>query len=141
AGERAYRLARAGAEVELAARQVTVSRFAILAIERDVTTVDVAVEVSCSSGTYVRALARNLGSALGVGGHLTALRRTRVGPFTIDGARTLEQLAEAEHPITLLLPDAVRAAMPVRAISDHEARELSFGRAIAAGGIDGTYGA
>src|SRR6201999_2893651 len=101
AGERAYRLARAGAEVELAARQVTVSRFAILAIERDVTTVDVAVEVSCSSGTYVRALARDLGAALGVGGHLTALRRTRVGPFGLEDARTLEQLAELADPVTV----------------------------------------
>jgi tRNA pseudouridine55 synthase len=91
AGERAYRLARAGADVELAARQVTVSRFAVTGLERGPATVDLEVEVTCSSGTYVRALARDVGAALGVGGHLTRLRRTRVGPFGLESARTLEE--------------------------------------------------
>jgi tRNA pseudouridine55 synthase len=91
-GERAYRLARAGAEVELAARQVTVRRFVVTGLARGSTTVDLEVEVTCSSGTYIRALARDLGTALGVGGHLTRLRRTRVGPFGLDRAHTLEEL-------------------------------------------------
>jgi tRNA pseudouridine55 synthase len=97
--------------------------------------------VECSSGTYVRALARDLGAALGVGGHLTALRRTRVGPFTLDRASTLDVLAQASDPITLPLADAVRAAFPVRPVDDAEARELSFGRSLAPRGIDGVHGA
>src|SRR5207248_3021096 len=84
-GRRAYARVRAGEEVELPARPVTVSEFRLL--DRRGTDLDVTVE--CSSGTYVRALARDLGAALGVGGHLTALRRTRVGPFTLGHASTL----------------------------------------------------
>ena len=141
-GERAYKRARTGEAVELPARPVTVSRFDVLRMTRsDTDLLDVDVEVECSSGTYVRALARDLGAALGVGGHLTALRRTRVGPFTLDRARTLGQLAELGDPVTLALPDAVRAALPVREVSYDEARELSFGRAIPVAGVTGTYGA
>ena len=140
-GERAYKRARAGETVELPARPVTVSRFEAVAWRRDGDRVDVDVEVACSSGTYVRALARDLGAALGVGGHLTALRRTRVGPFTIADARTLEQLAELPDPVTLPLPAAVRAAMPVREIDAAEARALSYGQALAARGQIGTHAA
>jgi tRNA pseudouridine55 synthase len=89
-GVPSYKRARAGEEFTLEARAVTVSRFDVVARRGD----DVDVAVSCSSGTYVRALARDLGAALGVGAHLTALRRTRVGAFGLDRARTLEQLAE-----------------------------------------------
>ena len=90
-GVRSYDRARAGEEVELPARTVTVSSFEVLQTRRshaaiDAAFIDVDVRVAVSSGTYVRALARDLGSALGVGGHLTALRRTRVGPFSIDDA-------------------------------------------------------
>jgi tRNA pseudouridine55 synthase len=141
-GKRAYQRVRDGETVELPPRPVTVRRFDALSFARpgtDLLDVDVAVE--CSSGTYVRALARDLGAALGVGGHLTALRRTRVGPFTLDGARTLDELAELAEPVTLPLVDAVRLAMPVRDVDAAEARELSFGRALAARGIDGVHGA
>ena len=98
-GERAYARARAGEDVQLAARPVTVSRFEVLA-RRDITTgtttfVDLDVEVECSSGTYIRALARDLGESLGVGGHLTALRRTRVGRFGLAEARPLDDLAQS----------------------------------------------
>lgn len=89
-GRRAYDLARAGEEVELQARRVTVSRFETAGIRRHGETVDVDVVVDCSSGTYIRALARDLGAALGVGGHLTALRRTRIGPFDVRDAIVLE---------------------------------------------------
>jgi tRNA pseudouridine55 synthase len=141
-GQRAYKRVREGEAVALAARPVTVSRFAALAVRRpDPDLVDVDVAVECSSGTYVRALARDLGAALGVGGHLTALRRTRVGPFTLAQARTLDELAELADPVTLPLPDAVRLAMPVRDIDAAEARELSFGRALAARGVAGTHAA
>jgi tRNA pseudouridine55 synthase len=102
---------------------------------------DVDVEVECSSGTYVRALARDLGAALGTGGHLTALRRTRVGPFDLDRARTLDELAALADPVALPLAAAVRTALPVRELDDAEARALSYGKPVAAAGIDGVYGA
>jgi tRNA pseudouridine55 synthase len=140
-GQRAYKRVREGESVELAARPVTVDRFAALAFRGVDSILDVDVDVECSSGTYVRALARDLGAALGVGGHLTALRRTRVGPFTLEQARTLDELAELEDPVTLPLPAAVRAAMAVRDVSEEQARELSYGRAIEPAGLAGTYAA
>jgi len=141
-GERSYKRVREGEDVSLPARPVTVGRFDVVAARRpEAELLDVDVEVECTSGTYVRALARDLGAGLGVGGHLTALRRTRVGPFGLDVARTLDELAALDDPVTLPLPDAVRAAMPVRQIDDEQARELSFGRSLAPAGIAGTYGA
>jgi tRNA pseudouridine55 synthase len=92
-GQRAYAQVRAGADVVLAARSVRVSRFELLEVRRAGTLIDVDVLVECSTGTYVRALARDLGAALSVGGHLTALRRTRVGPYTEADASTLDALA------------------------------------------------
>ncbi|MEV0851971.1 tRNA pseudouridine(55) synthase TruB [Nocardia fluminea] len=146
-GERAYARVRAGEEVQLAARPVTVSRFDILA-RRDVADgefVDLDVAVECTSGTYIRALARDLGAALGVGGHLTALRRTRVGPFTLEHARTLEQLAtaaEAEQPLLSLDIDAaVRTAFPLRDIDESQATDLRTGRWLEPVGIKGVYAA
>jgi tRNA pseudouridine55 synthase len=142
AGERAYRRVREGKPVELAARPVTVSRFVATGFARPAPDLlDVDVEVTCTSGTYVRALARDLGAALGTGGHLTALRRTRVGPFGIDRAATLDELAVLPHPVRLPLADAVRAAMPIRELDVAEARELSFGRALTPRGYAGTHGA
>jgi len=140
-GRRAYRRARAGEAVELAPRPVTVRRFEAVEFRRAGDVLDVDVLVECSSGTYVRALARDLGGALGVGGHLTALRRTRVGPFGLDTAVPLDRLAGQADPVTLPLAEAVRAALPVREIDAAEARELSFGRPLPACGIDATYGA
>ncbi|MCA1007927.1 tRNA pseudouridine(55) synthase TruB [Rhodococcus hoagii] len=130
-GQRAHALIRAGEEVTLAARPVTVSRFDVLA-RRDVATeaggfVDLDVDVDCSSGTYIRALARDLGAALGVGGHLTALRRTKVGPFTLEHARTLDQLAE-DPAVSLDIDQAAQTAFPHRQISDAEAESISQGR-------------
>ncbi|MFD3425774.1 tRNA pseudouridine(55) synthase TruB [Nocardia fluminea] len=146
-GERAYARVRAGEEVQLAARPVTVSRFDILA-RRDVADggfVDLDVAVECTSGTYIRALARDLGAGLGVGGHLTALRRTRVGPFTLEHARTLEQLAtaaEAEQPLLSLDIDAaVRTAFPLREIDESQATDLRTGRWLEPVGIKGVYAA
>ncbi|MGW5917945.1 tRNA pseudouridine(55) synthase TruB [Nocardia fluminea] len=146
-GERAYARVRAGEEVQLAARPVTVSRFDVLA-RRDVADggfVDLDVAVECTSGTYIRALARDLGAALGVGGHLTALRRTRVGPFTLEHARTLEQLAtaaEAEQPLLSLDIDAaVRTAFPLRDIDESQATDLRTGRWLEPVGIKGVYAA
>ncbi|WP_074711367.1 tRNA pseudouridine(55) synthase TruB [Arthrobacter alpinus] len=140
-GERAYARVRSGEEVKLAARPVTIHSFDVLDIRHDVMDdgvgyVDVDVTVRCSSGTYIRALARDLGSDLGVGGHLTALRRSAVGPYTLDRARTLEALAENLE--ILDIADAARALMPVRELTADEARELSFGRRIPAS-PDGTH--
>ena len=104
AGKRAYRLARQGAAPDLAARTVTVRSFTVASLRRLGGLLDVDVAVTCSSGTYIRALARDLGTALGVGGHLTMLRRTRVGPYQISQARTLDQLAASFAVIPLPTP-------------------------------------
>jgi tRNA pseudouridine55 synthase len=121
-GVRAYRLARAGAEVALPPRRVTVSAFDLL----DRSGSDLEVRVVCSSGTYVRALARDLGAALGVGAHLTRLRRTRVGSYSLARTRTLEQLAE-ELAVTSLA-DAVAAAFPRYDTDEETATRLAHGQ-------------
>lgn len=137
-GRRAYARVRSGEQVELAARPVTVHRFDVLArrpvLVADRTTLDVDVEVVVSSGTYVRALARDLGAALGVGGHLTALRRTRVGPFDLAVARTLPQL-EAGFAV-MPLEQAARATFPVRELSEADVRTLRFGQRLEPTGTD-----
>jgi tRNA pseudouridine55 synthase len=128
-GQRAYRLTRAGAAPELKPRPVTVYEFAITAVRRDGDLMDVDATVRCSSGTYIRALARDLGAALGTGGHLTCLRRTRVGGYRIEMARTLEQLAE--HFEIVPLAQAAAAAFPRRDLSADEARRLAHGGRLA----------
>ncbi|MGL5909452.1 MAG: tRNA pseudouridine synthase B, partial [Phycicoccus sp.] len=136
-GRRAYHRVRAGEDVELPARPVTVSRFDIRSVrEADavgtpVLDVDVAVEVS--SGTYVRALARDLGAALGTAGHLTALRRTRVGAFLVTDAHRLEELAARPAGAMPVVPlvDAARAVFPVREVDEAQARALSMGQRLA----------
>ncbi|MEV5838123.1 tRNA pseudouridine(55) synthase TruB [Nocardia sp. NPDC052112] len=144
-GERAYARHRAGEDVRLAARPVTVSRFDILARRNISDFVDLDVVVECSSGTYVRALARDLGAALGVGGHLTALRRTRVGPFTLEHARTLDELAvaaeSADPLLSLDIDDAIRTAFLHRDIDDKQADDLRNGRWLEPVGISGVYAA
>jgi tRNA pseudouridine55 synthase len=131
-GQRSYRLARAGAAPELAARTVTVSVFDVAAIRRGGDVIDVDVRVTCSSGTYIRALARDAGERLGVGGHLTALRRTRVGPYPAGQARTLGQLAEQ---LTVLpLAEAAAAAFPRRDLTEAEARQVGHGVRLPAAG-------
>ncbi len=139
-GERAYRLAREGRAVELAPRSVRVDRFDVLAIRRHDELVDVDVEVDCSSGTYIRALARDVGAALGVGGHLTALRRTRVGRFGLDESRTLDELAEAPRP-SYTLDEACLLAFPRRDLTAEETEDTRHGRALTPVGIDGVYAA
>jgi tRNA pseudouridine55 synthase len=139
-GQRAHKLIRQGEEFELEARPVTVDRFDVTAARREGAFVDLDVEVECSSGTYVRALARDLGAALGVGGHLTALRRTRVGPFTLEHARTLEQLAE-DPAVSLDIDHAAQTAFAHRQISADEAESISQGRWLEPVGIPGTYAA
>jgi len=139
-GKRAYQLAREGRDVELAARAVRIDRFDISAIRRHDQLVDIDVEVDCSSGTYIRALARDIGAALGVGGHLIALRRTRVGRFGLDEARSLDELAEQPR-CSHTLDEACLLAFPRRDITTDEAEAASHGRALTPAGLDGVYAA
>jgi tRNA pseudouridine55 synthase len=134
-GQRAYKLTRAGAAPELAPRPVTVYEFTVTAIRLDGDLLDVDATVRCSSGTYIRALARDLGAALGTGGHLTRLRRTRVGGYRIEAASTLEQLAERFD--VLPLEDAAAAAFPRRDLNADEARRLATGGRLPAAGDAG----
>lgn len=124
-GVRSYARVRAGERVELDARPVTVHRFEALEVRRHGRSVDLDVVVECSSGTYVRALARDLGAALGVGGHLTALRRTRVGPYRLADARTLEQLAGEMTVVPLA--DAAAAAFPRLDVDEQTAERVVHG--------------
>jgi tRNA pseudouridine55 synthase len=128
-GVRSYTRVRAGEDVELPARRVTVSRFAVAGFRRPTDDlVDVDVAVTCSSGTYIRALARDLGEALGVGGHLTALRRTRIGGIDVSAARTIDEL---EATLTVLpLADAVRSAFPARVVTGDDAVGVRHGRSL-----------
>jgi tRNA pseudouridine55 synthase len=127
-GRRAYERVRAGEKVELAARPVTVHAIDVHAQHTEGDVVDVDVSVRCSSGTYIRAIARDLGAALGVGGHLTALRRTAVGSFGLDRARTLEQLDE--ELALLPMAEAARATFAVRDLDETQANDVRFGRAL-----------
>ncbi|HET8681638.1 MAG TPA: tRNA pseudouridine(55) synthase TruB [Micromonosporaceae bacterium] len=141
-GRRAYARVRAGEEVDLAARRVTVSRLDLLALRRDVAagTVDLDVEVACSSGTYVRAIARDLGAALHVGGHLTALRRTAVGVFPLAEALSLAELEQrAPQVVTLPLAAAAARLLPRRDATGEQARVLGHGGRLPALGTTGPY--
>ena len=137
-GRRAHALVRTGAEFELQARPVTVDRFDVVDTRRDGEFIDLDVEVDCSSGTYIRSLARDLGAALGVGGHLTALRRTAVGPFTLEHSRTMADVDE-NPGLSLGIDDAAKLCFPHRAISDDEAESISQGRWLAPVGMKGIY--
>lgn len=130
-GRRAYDLARAGEEVELKARRVTVSRFDVRAVCRGDGVIALDVVVDCTSGTYIRALARDLGRALGVGGHLTMLRRTRIGAFEVAAAASVDDIAE-----DALIEPATAAAVVVGALAvgADEARDLRHGKRIDGGG-------
>ncbi|GAA1592843.1 tRNA pseudouridine(55) synthase TruB [Actinomadura kijaniata] len=132
-GERAYKMARKGEEVELRARPVTVSEFRVTDVRRTGEFVDVDASIACSSGTYIRALARDLGAGLGVGGHLTSLRRTRVGPYDLGMARTVDQLAERME--ILPIAEAVTAAFPRRDVTEDDARRIAHGGRLAAAGL------
>ncbi|MGA9376176.1 MAG: tRNA pseudouridine(55) synthase TruB [Mycobacterium sp.] len=148
-GERSYKLAREGRAVELAARPVRIERFEVLAVRRVVAQaagpgetgfVEVDVEVDCSSGTYIRALARDVGAALGVGGHLTGLRRTQVGRYGLGEARTLEHLAE-EARLSYSLDEACLLGFPRRDLTEAQVVDTGHGRPLPPAGIDGVYAA
>jgi tRNA pseudouridine55 synthase len=125
-GKRSYARVRAGEQVDLPARPVTVHELQVGGLRREGEAVDVDLSVRCSSGTYVRALARDLGETLGVGGHLTSLRRTAVGPFGLPEAHTLEELAD--HLVVLGMSEVARRCFPGLDLDDEQARDVGFGR-------------
>lgn len=138
-GKRAYARAREGEDVQLAARPVTIRAFEVLASRRVDGFLDLDVRVECTSGTYIRALARDLGAALGVGGHLTALRRTRVGPFAVaDAPELADDLDVTER---MLHPAAVAGALfPTIRLDADDALALSQGKRIRPEGMPETGG-
>ena len=130
-GERAYDRVRSGEKVVLPSREVTISSLEIIQIRRLDEQIEIDVEVTCSAGTFIRAIARDCGDSLGVGGHLNSLRRTRIAGFGLDGAVTLEQLKSKSFE-SLDIADVARATFAVREIGLDEKIELSFGRALEA---------
>ncbi|HEU5035858.1 MAG TPA: tRNA pseudouridine(55) synthase TruB [Nocardioides sp.] len=131
-GKRAHQRVRDGEDVELAARPVTVHELVVHRVSTGSTT-DVDISVRCSSGTYIRAIARDLGARLQVGGHLSALRRTAVGPYDLAVAHTLDELAEAPPgELSTLLPiaEAARAAFPALDLDEAHATDVRYGRAL-----------
>ncbi len=132
-GRRAYDLARSGEHVQLTARGVTIHEFALLETRRSGAVVDLDVRVTCSSGTYIRALARDLGASLGVGGHLTALRRTRIGPFPVADAVALPD--PRAHPDAVAPPlrdpaEVAAALFPVVHLDEAATRDVAHGKRV-----------
>ena len=142
-GKRAHELVREGQEVVLPERPVTIFSLEVLDVVFGVdatSCIDVRISVHCSSGTYIRAIARDVGEALGVGGHLTQLRRTSVGPFDISEARTLEQLEKAPQ-LSLNLDEAMVRCFDVREVSESEGVDLSLGKWLQPVGHKGVHAA
>ena len=135
-GERAYDRVRAGEVFELAARTVTISSLQVLEIRHLEATTEVDIDVTCSAGTFIRAIARDLGDELKVGGHLRALRRTRVAGFALDVATSVADL-KAKNFTALLLTDVARRTFQARELTIEEVRELSFGRPLSPSVGDG----
>ncbi|HEY8456878.1 MAG TPA: tRNA pseudouridine(55) synthase TruB [Actinopolymorphaceae bacterium] len=125
-GERAYRRVQAGQQVELSPRRVVISRFDLLDMRRQDDVIDLDVTIDCSSGTYVRALARDLGAALDVGGHLTALRRTRVGPYGIESARTIADLERSFSVVPIA--EVASEYFPRFDVDEPTARLVAYGQ-------------
>ena len=139
-GERAYDRVRAGEIVELAKREVRISQLDIKRIRRISNAIEVDIEVTCSSGTFIRAIARDCGDALGVGGHLNALRRTRVAGFALEQSISLSSLKSGEFS-TLPLIEVAKATFKVRELALDEVNELSFGRPLTPNSDDALYAA
>ena len=139
-GKRAHERVRDGETVDIPARPVTVHRFDVLDRRSVDGYIDLDVDVFCSSGTYIRSLARDLGNALGVGGHLTALRRTTVGPFDLTHARTLEEL-EDNPQLSLTLDQALAASFPILRVSGEEGHKLAMGQWLEPRGLKGIHAA
>jgi tRNA pseudouridine55 synthase len=137
-GERAYNRVRSGEDVVLPSREVTISSLEILQIRRMGSGIELDIHVTCSAGTFIRAIARDCGAALGVGGHLNSLRRTRIAGFGLERAITLDQLKSKDFQ-TLDIADVARSTFTVREIALDEKIELSFGRALVANPDNNIY--
>ena len=129
-GQRAYDLVREGKEVDIPARQIDIYKLDVIEIKRG-EFLDIEITVECSAGTYIRSIARDLGSSLGVGGHLISLRRSLVAPFSLSDCSSLES------PEIRPLASEISKVMRVRDVDLQEVKELSFGRALAASSTDG----
>jgi tRNA pseudouridine55 synthase len=125
-GKRAYQRVREGEDVALSPRRVTVHELTVTELRTGKASCEADIEVRCSSGTYIRAIARDVGAALGVGGHLTALRRTTVGAFGLAQARTLDELTESLSLVPIA--EAARAAFPSYDLDERQAADVRFGR-------------
>jgi tRNA pseudouridine55 synthase len=139
-GKRAHERVRAGEVFELASREVTISQLDVLEIRRSNDAIEVDIEVTCSAGTFIRAIARDLGATLKIGGHLTFLRRTRVASFGEDVANPFEKFKSGDFK-SLGLVDVAKSIFKVRDVTSDEAAELSFGRKISASASTGIYAA
>ena len=139
-GERAYDRVRSGEKVELAAREITISQLDIQQIRRIENAIEVDIHVTCSAGTFIRAIARDCGDGLGVGGHLNALRRTRVAGFDLETSISLATLKEGGFT-TLALADVAKSVFSSRELALDEVNELSFGRPLSANPDDAIYAA
>jgi len=139
-GKRAHERVRAGEIFELDSREVTISQLDVLEIRRSDDVIYVEIEVTCSAGTFIRAIARDLGNSLGVGGHLTFLRRTRVASFGEDVANQFEKFKAGDFK-ALGLVDVAKSIFKVRDLTSGEVAELSFGRKISASPTPGIYAA
>jgi tRNA pseudouridine55 synthase len=139
-GKKAYDRARSGEEFELPSRKVTISQLDVLDIRHKELTTEIDIAVTCSAGTYIRAIARDLGAELKVGGHLNALRRTRVAGFALDNSVAIDQLKSGDFT-TLDLADVARATFSVRELELDEVNELSFGRPLSANASEDIFAA
>ena len=139
-GKRAHERVRAGEVFELASREVSISQLDVLEIRRHSNSIQIDIEVTCSAGTFIRAIARDLGSTLDVGGHLTFLRRTRVASFGEEIANPFEEFKSGDFKV-LGLVDVATSIFKVRDLTSDEAAELSFGRKISASASAGIYAA
>lgn len=139
-GKRAHERVRAGEVFELASREVTISQLDIIQIRRSDGIIHIDIEVTCSAGTFIRAIARDLGVSINVGGHLTFLRRTRVASFSEEEANSFEKFKAGEFN-TLGMVDVARSIFHLRDLTLEEEQELSFGRKISASPTTGVYAA
>ena len=139
-GERAYDRVRAGEKVELSAREITISQLDVKQIRHIENAIEVDIQVTCSAGSFIRAIARDCGDGLGVGGHLNALRRTRVAGFDLKNATSLAVLKEGGFT-TLALADVAKSVFNSRELELEEVNELSFGRPLSANPDDAIYAA
>lgn len=139
-GQRAYDRVRSGEDVVLASRTVDIDRIDVLGRSRSAIAIDIDIDVECSTGTYIRAIARDLGDALEVGGHLTSLRRTRVGPFDLSTALSLDDLSERSRDALVSIDEVAPACFPVWRLDGEAADSARVGRRIAWAGPAGSDG-